>query len=325
MTPHALDRGRQFVRAATLAIVLVLASTPAGSQTIYAVVLGTQKLLAGSSTLQSGLFVSRDAGQSWNALGQRNVKGYSMDAVDSARGRILFLAAGNGVHRSTDYGASWKIVTGWQVTEVLDVFVDQTAPRHVFAATASGLWCSSDGGDSWSNPPGALRQRYVYGLAQAAVPGTIIALSDSAVYISADRGATWRPEIAAYGVRSIVPLGAGYLAGGHDGPFATAGGRVATGAGADTTGPIYAIAATDTAAIAVGKNGVWRRDLRQPDARWTDITANLPSRVAHALIVDGDFVMVGMFGSGIYRLQDGAWRSSGLEGAQVWSLHRRPW
>src|SRR5438093_1498144 len=59
------------------------------SQTIYAVVWGNPKYVVGSSTLHSGLFRSSDLGKTWQHLGPENLKAFSMDAVDSSRGRIL--------------------------------------------------------------------------------------------------------------------------------------------------------------------------------------------------------------------------------------------
>ena len=143
---------------------LLLASTPSDAQTLYTVVLGNQNHVVGSSTLESGLFVSYDEAKTWEQLGPRNLKAYSMDAVLEADGRILYIAAGNGVHRSLDSGASWKIVTQPEVTEVLDVVIDQSDPRYVYAGTAFGLWWSSDSGKQWQKSEGPLGDTYIYRL-----------------------------------------------------------------------------------------------------------------------------------------------------------------
>ena len=87
-------------------LLLALSATEAGAQTIYAVVLGNQKFVVGSSTLRSGLFASNDLGLTWRHLGPENLKAFSFDAVDNQQGRTMYIAAGNGVHRSVDSGRS---------------------------------------------------------------------------------------------------------------------------------------------------------------------------------------------------------------------------
>ena len=153
------------LRDALLFVLLLLTTSQVtATQTIYTVVLGNQDYVVGSSTLRSGLFVSYDSAKSWKHLGPENLKAYSMDAVDSSNGQILFIAAGNGVHRSTDYGKSWKIVTDWRMTEVMDVKVDQLDPSNVYAGTAFGFWRSTDGGETWENPEGEFHDTYLYRL-----------------------------------------------------------------------------------------------------------------------------------------------------------------
>ena len=140
---------------------IITAANSQQQSTLYAVVLGNQDSIVGSSTLGSGLFRSVDSARTWQHVGPRNLKAYSMDAVDRSNGRILFIAAGNGVHKSTDYGKTWRITTDWRMTEVMEVKVNQKNPRWVFAATAWGLWRSSDGGEHWENPEGKLQHCYV--------------------------------------------------------------------------------------------------------------------------------------------------------------------
>jgi hypothetical protein len=182
----------------------LLIASPLAAQTIYAVVLGNQKYVVGSSTLHSGLFRSRDLGRTWEHLGPENLKGFSMDAVDSSRGRILYIAAGNGVHRSTDFGATWKIVTDWRMTEVLDVKVDQGDPRWVYAATAWGFWRSSDAGETWENPEGLLQRQYLFELSLRDNPieawdkiNCDTTTWQTTYFLSYDHGKTWTMEHSA--------------------------------------------------------------------------------------------------------------------------------
>lgn len=195
MTSFLPERRALVVALASTLLVIVAHRAPA--QTVYACVWGHPDSVVGSSTLGSGLFRSRDLGRSWTHLGPRNLKTFSMEAVDADRGRTLYIGAGNGVHRSVDSGRTWRIVTDWRVAEALDVAVDQRDPRNVFAATAFGFWRSTDGGETWENPEGSLQSVYVFQL--HAVDGALRAQTRepwvtegaSGFWESADAGATW--------------------------------------------------------------------------------------------------------------------------------------
>lgn len=282
----------------------------AAAQTVYTVVLGNQSYVVGSSTLRSGLFVSRDGARTWRHIGPENLKAYSMDAVDSAGGRILYIAAGNGVHRSTDYGQSWKIVTDWRMTEVLDVKVDQTNPNFVYAATAWGFRRSTDGGDTWENPEGPLKDRYCYQLSLADDAGTIAAVGEERRqmigYVSYDRGATWKalaappPTGAWENAYAVVPV-----------PVTAETMMVGF---ADTTGFRFA-----------------RTPLPLPQSMahgGTIDTANISGAVPgappiHALALLDEApadLLAGTFGDGLYRWNGSAWEPAGLQGSQVWRI-----
>ncbi len=324
---------------------LLLLPTRGAAQTIYALVLGNQKYVVGSSTLRSGLFASRDLGRSWTHLGPENLKAYSMDAVDSARGRILFIAAGNGVHRSTDGGATWKIVTDWRMTEVLDVMVDQRHPATVLAATAFGLWRSTDGGDSWS-PAGSGRpdSTYCYRLARLAGDAGVALLTEDRLYVSRDGSFSTTEEIPFKRTRAILALGdAGAVLGGAIGPTLWTGplltGKASSGEGVGEPGAtaaelargcprmqIYDLALTSRSEIlAAGDGGIWRHDTTGGGG-WTDLTDGLPDGTVHAVapLADGG-MLVGTFGEGIFRRDGEAWAPSGLEGSQIWRMVTKPW
>lgn len=192
-----MNRTTRILTAATIAMCLNIGSS--SSQTIYAVVWGHPQFVVGSSTLLSGLYRSSDMGRSWNHLGPQNLKSFSVDAVDSTRGRVLYIAAGNGIHRSIDSGVTWKIVTDWRMTEVLDVSVDQRDPRRVYAATAYGFWRSLDGGDTWQNPEGVLKNVFVRSLSDSFALRALTETEWSAsrsfhAWLSLDGGNTWTSD-----------------------------------------------------------------------------------------------------------------------------------
>ena len=119
----------------------------------------------GGSSNGSGLYQSDDTGKTWKHLGWENIKCYSMDAVDSSNGRILYEATGLGILRSTDYGEHWKQITDWRISEAMDVAVNQKNPDEIYIATAHGPWRTEDGGKTWEevqgiNPPYCSRVMY---------------------------------------------------------------------------------------------------------------------------------------------------------------------
>jgi hypothetical protein len=218
-----------FAALASLTVITLLTTITARAQTVYAAVWGDPRSVVGSSTLNSGLFRSADRGRTWTHLGPQNLKTFSMDAVDSSRGRILFIAAGNGIHRSLDSGRTWRIVTDWRITEVLDVLVDQSNPRRLYAATAFGVRRSSDGGDTWDDATGAASEGYASALLRRG--DSIVHVVDPSTNMrvprllwSIDHGATWRAEpggvidpprrsIDSSAVMTVVAAGADSLAG----------------------------------------------------------------------------------------------------------------
>jgi hypothetical protein len=139
---------------ATFLFVLLLTSGTARAQhlRIFACAIANDSAGAfmGGSSNGSGLYQSDDTGKSWKHLGWDNIKCYSMDAVQSSNGRILYMATGLGVLRSTDYGERWKQLTDWRIAEVTDVAVNQKTPKEIWIATAHGPWRTLDAGIKWT-------------------------------------------------------------------------------------------------------------------------------------------------------------------------------
>jgi hypothetical protein len=296
----------------------LLLSSPLLSQTIYAVVWGNPKYVVGSSTLHSGLFRSSDLGKTWEHLGPENLKAFSMDAVDSSKGRILYIAAGNGVHRSLDSGRTWKIVTDWRVSEVLDVKVDQSDPRRVYAATAFGLWRSGDGGETWENPEGRFKNQYVSSLTliRHAYKDWYWTSSDSALardrtlidaegFVSTDNGSTWyKPRNCPQSVNADTEFDMRVV------------GLLTKPDGSLLSVPLFND--HEKYQIAWGDKGV--RALSRRDRPLIDLTSGLPTSTVRQLIYAKSTLLAGTWGDGIFRREGEKWVPSGLEGSQVWRL-----
>lgn len=293
-------------------LLFFLSFSTATAQTVYTTVLGNQQYVVGSSTLRSGLFISRDNAKTWRHIGPENLKAYAMDAVDSSNGRVLYLAAGNGVHRSTDYGKGWKIVTDWRMTEVLDVKIDQQHPNVLYAATAWGFWRSTDGGDTWENPHGPLQENYCYQLRiESDSAQTMIAvvgehLRQRIQYASYDNGSTWT-EIPAENSSSYrwehayaqcpVPVGNNAMLVGF----------------ADTSG-FHLNRRTPLPWHKAGQIAVDTTGMEGPSPGKFPIHAL-------ALLPDSSItILAGTFGDGIYKWDGKEWIRAGLEGSQVWRI-----
>lgn len=318
------------------ALTLCASTRAAAATTIYAVVYGNQKFVVGSSTLHSGLFVSADTARTWTQLGPRNLKAFRMDAVDSSRGRILYIAAGNGVHRSTDYGATWRITTTWRVREVLDVKVDQGDPRFVYAATAFGFWRSSDGGDHWEQPAGALHDRFMYRFDEIRSHGLLRVAVYDAVFESADGGSTWRRmpvagdprlPIRAIAMPGLPGASSAWLGMGRAPLASVAGGAIEPRDAvvlADSN--VYDMAFDGDRLYLAGDKGV---SVLTPEGTGAAGVRRLPEvaagAVPHAIVVVGGTLLAGTYGEGVQRFIDGAWIPSGLQGSQLWSLTAKNW
>jgi photosystem II stability/assembly factor-like uncharacterized protein len=115
---------------------------PMDRNTVYAA--------AGADASPAALFVSRDAGQSWE---QRSPAG-AVVPHPTASGE-LWSARADGLWRSQDYGASWTNVAF--PNGVYDVALTMPGSAlDVIASTFDGVFRSLDGGDSWSSITGDL-------------------------------------------------------------------------------------------------------------------------------------------------------------------------
>ncbi|MFO8173613.1 MAG: hypothetical protein R6T96_04965, partial [Longimicrobiales bacterium] len=121
-----------------------------------------------------GVYLSRDAGRTWENMGLRSSEHVGKILVDPRDGNVVFVAAegplwssggDRGLFRTTDGGTSWTpVLKVDEDTGVTDVEFDPEDPDVLYAATfqrrrhvwgylaggpGSGIYKSTDGGDSW--------------------------------------------------------------------------------------------------------------------------------------------------------------------------------
>lgn len=147
-----------------------------------------------------GVYVSRDAGETWTHAGLEKTFQIGAIAIHPQNPDTVFVAAcgrlwgenqERGLYRSTDGGKKWqRVVKVDNKTGAIDVIIDNSNPKLVYAATyerkrdqfdsndpikrwgkGSGIWRSTDGGAQW--------QRVTQGLPSVAIGRIGLALSRS--------------------------------------------------------------------------------------------------------------------------------------------------
>jgi hypothetical protein len=284
---------------------LFLLNKSVRSQVVFAVVHGNQNKISVGSTLGSGLFLSKDSLKTWVHLGPENIKAFCVDAIDSCNGKVIFLGAGNGIHRTLDYGANWKTVTDWRVKEVLDIKIDQFNSNYIYAATAFGFWLSTDGGETWSNPNTPMKNKYSYKVIIRKYTSNtnsviITGENDSIAYISNNNAKTWLK----YGLCSRSCI------------YPTCNSIMKN---------IYSCISTINGLVVAGEKGLIINRVKEGTPKWVDISNNLPTPVIHSVVEYKNNLVVGTWGNGIYRFINNVWVPSGLEGTQIWSLTVKPY
>jgi photosystem II stability/assembly factor-like uncharacterized protein len=306
----------------------------ADPETLYMSIRSSRRTrLPGSAVPIVGLFVSRDAGRTWEHRGWRDhIKVFYTEAGPDG---TLWSACGNGVLRSTDGGATWKITTGWEVTEALKVEVDPGDPKVVYAATAYGVFRSSDRGETWLERNRGLGSTFASDIVvDRANRDRLLVATEGGIYASARRGERWVPAgLEGKGVRTLAqdPVRARIFWAGteDDGVYRSEDGGGSWRAynhGAPLV-TVYAIAVhpgnPDRVYLGTHEGGVYRSD--DGGRSWRPKTAGLGQTVVHALAIlpsDPDIVFAGTINGGLYRSGDGGetWEFNSQDEGQVWGL-----
>ena len=103
---------------------------------------------------EGGLWVSRDAGKTWNEV--KGLRGQSIRAFAQAPSnhRILFAGTLQGVFRSQDAGETWSQITpvgSTELHEIESLAIDPRDPNVIYAGTWHLPWKTTDGGEHWNN------------------------------------------------------------------------------------------------------------------------------------------------------------------------------
>jgi photosystem II stability/assembly factor-like uncharacterized protein len=325
-------------------ICLLLAVVPhvayAQRSTVYASVVSTKPFVVGAPNPQTGLFYQRPENDTtWQHTGRNNIRAFGLDVLPSAKGQILCIASGNGVHQSYDGGKTWKISTGWRITEVLSVTIDSRKHEVLYCTTPYGVFKSTDGGTSWHEKnKGFVALFSPVLLIDPRDSNTLFCATEDGVYRSTDAGESWqRTGLSVGGVRTLAqhPTDSKILFAGTEdhGIYATwNGGKYweKMEAGIDHS-TFYAITFDPTNPQTMYAAGYVTGVYKSTDGgkSWRRMNDGLTNLNVHSIAVDptnGQRIYAATMFGGVFRSDNGgaSWRYAGLHGSQVWTIKVLP-
>jgi len=325
------------------AVILLCASSgTAVSQesTVYASIVATKLFVVGAANPRTGLHYQHPSADTvWQHTGPNNIRAFGCAVHPGSQQRVLYIAAGNGLHKSTDGGASWKITTGWNITEVQSVSPDPRDPLRVYIGTPYGVYRTTDGCATWKECSNGLGARFVSQVvASSLVDREVYCATEDGAYLSRDGADTWtRMGLTVGGVRTIAqhPRNPQVLAVGtedHGIYMSTNAGRWWTRreAGVDHL-TFYAISFDPNAPDTMYAGGYVTGIYKSIDAgqSWKRMNRGLNVLTFRSLAVDprnSQRVYAGAYWGGVYRSENGGsdWTPLGPPDSQVWTLFIHP-
>lgn len=167
-------------------------------------------VFAGGDT---GLFVSHDAGASWERVGEQGaIPTIWSLAIDPGNPHTLFAGTRpSGVYRSRDGGKSWQrlpveIAPQCSIGEtfVTNVLVDPDDSNIVWAGVEiDGVFRSMDGGETWSHVETGMYDPDIHSMAIARTePKRVFVSTNGEMFASINLGESWQP----LGIKDKWPL-----------------------------------------------------------------------------------------------------------------------
>jgi photosystem II stability/assembly factor-like uncharacterized protein len=304
--------------------------------TVYASVLSTKLFVVGAANPETGLYYQRPGEDTvWHHTGPKTIRDFGLAVYAPAKGQLICLAAGNGVHKTSDGGKTWKITTGWEITEVLSLTIDRANPDFMLCATPYGVYRTLDGGATWLGCTSGIHQKFTSSVIIDNQNSNILYCStEDGVYRSENRGDSWtRTGLNVGGVRVVVqsPKDPNILVAGTDdnGIYVTRNAGAyweKSEAGLDHS-TFFTIVYDPSNPQVLYAGGYVTGVYKSVDGgvSWKLKNTGMGCLNVHSIAVDptnSKRVFAGTIWGGVFRSDDGgeSWRNVGLSGSQVWKI-----
>jgi photosystem II stability/assembly factor-like uncharacterized protein len=321
-----------------LFLLALLAAAPpysAGQKpTVFAPVTATHLFVVGAANPQTGVFVQHPGDDTvWSHAGSKTIRAFGIALGPASHGRVMFIAAGNGVHLSRDGGRTWKITTGWRITEVMCVAPDPADTNTVYCSTPYGIFKTIDGCSTWTEMNTGLTSLFTPSLIVGR-EGRLYCVSEDGLFQSSDGARHWeRMGLNVSGTRVLAqsPADQSFLIAGtenyglyvsHDGGKIWA--RSESGVDHMT---FYTVAFDPVNPDIVYAGGYVTGVYKSVDGAksWKRMNEGLGNLNVHGIAVDPvdhSRVYAATLWGGVYGSVDGGanWKGAGLSGAQVWNI-----
>jgi photosystem II stability/assembly factor-like uncharacterized protein len=312
----------------------------AQESTIYISVVAQKSFTVGSANGRTGIYFQHPSDDTaWGHCGPSNIRAFGVAVHPGTNQQVIYIASGNGLHKSSDGGATWRITTGWRITEVQYVCPDPRDVNTVYLACAYGVFRTSDGCMTWKECNAGLSSTFVTCvLVDNMRPGLVYCATEGGAYSSTNSGSTWtRMNLSVAGVRTIAqnPKEPDVLMVGteENGIYRTTnGGKWWTKCEAGIDHPTFYTIAYDpqnpsTVYAAGYVTGVYKST--NNGERWNRVNNGLSVLTFHSLAVDprnSGRVYAAAYWGGVFRTDDGgaSWRRTGLADSQVWNVTIHP-
>ena len=301
---------------------------------VFAPVTATRLFVVGAANPQTGVFVQHAGDDTvWGHTGAKTIRAFGFALSPGSKGRVMYIAAGNGVHLSRDGGRTWKITTDWRITEVMCVVPDPVDTNTVYCSTPYGIFKTSDGCSSWQEMNDGLTSLFTPSLI-VGKEGRLYCVTEDGLFASGDGARHWgRMGLSVSGTRAVAqhPSDPSFLIAGtesyglyvsHDG------GKIWTRSesGVDHM-TFYAVAFDPVDPEIVYAGGYVTGVYKSVDGAksWKRMNEGLGNLNVHAIAVDPmdhSRVYAATLWGGVYSSGDGGatWKGAGLGGAQVWNI-----
>lgn len=179
-----------------------LAIAPSNTNVIY---VGTGEWTPnyGPSFPGVGLYVSTDAGSTWNLFDTVTSRRISRVLVSPTDANTVYVAGANGFERSEDGGATWNTLRAGQIS---DAVIDPTDADVIYIAVRNDrIYKTTDGGVMWNplnnGPTGSNADWIRLSMGVNGTNGTdfLVAKRSGTLNVTTDGGSMWTPIPGSHG------------------------------------------------------------------------------------------------------------------------------